>query len=92
MTAEIEFRGLFRATAFDSMTPGAWYLGFRCQACHETFAVLDDPSGTGEVEAMGKGMFETLCPTCGAANRYTADDMIVFEAATAQATQGTAGR
>lgn len=87
MSAEIEFRGTFKATAFRMLTPGNWYMGFRCQACHETFAVLDDLTGSGEVEPMGAGTFAVDCPTCGTHNTYAGDDMIVFEAATALASQ-----
>ena len=87
MTAEIEFRGHFRATALGMLQPANWYLGFRCQACHETFAVLDDLTGTGEIEPMGVGVFEVSCPVCSAANRYQAGDMLVFQSATAQAGQ-----
>ncbi|MBX9741209.1 MAG: hypothetical protein K2X62_14100 [Beijerinckiaceae bacterium] len=87
MTAEIEFRGQFRATALGALQPANWYMGFRCQACHETFAVLDDLTGAGEIEPMGTGTFDVVCPACSAPNRFQAGDMIVFQAATARAGQ-----
>ncbi|MDB5594928.1 MAG: hypothetical protein JWM36_1889 [Hyphomicrobiales bacterium] len=87
MSAELEFRGLFKARALRQLQPGNWYLGFRCLACHETFAVLDDVTGTGEVEPMGSGIFDVDCPVCAAPNRYVAGDMIVFQSATAHAGQ-----
>ncbi len=87
MSAELEFRGLFRPRALASLVPGSWYLGFRCLACHETFAVLDDPAGGGEVEPVGTGIFDVDCPVCAAPNRYLAGDMLVFQSATAMAGQ-----
>jgi hypothetical protein len=87
MAAELEFRGMFRPQAIRQLVPGAWYLGFRCHACHETFAILDDPAGNGELEPMGTGVVEVSCPVCAAANRYSAGDMLVFQSATAMAGQ-----
>jgi len=87
MAGELEFRGLFRPQAMRQLVPGSWYLGFRCQACHETFAILDDPAGNGEVEPSGTGIVEVECPVCSAANRYSAGDMLVFQSATGMAGQ-----
>jgi hypothetical protein len=87
MAAELEFRGQFRPQAMAQLDPGSWYLGFRCQACHETFAILDDPTNAGEVEPMGSGLFEVDCPVCAASNRYSAGDMLVFQSATGMAGQ-----
>lgn len=87
MSGEIEFRGMFRPQAMAQLVPGSWYLGFRCTACHETFAILDDPTLAGEVEPMGSATFEVDCPVCAVTNRYVADDMLVFQAATGMAGQ-----
>ncbi len=83
MGAELEFRGLFKPPVVAQKVPGHWYLGFRCRACYETFAVMDDPTGEGEVEPMGEGLFEVACPVCGAPNRYAAGDLLVFQSASA---------
>lgn len=90
MAGELEFRGVFRPQAMRQLVPGSWYLGFRCQACHETFAILDDPAGNGEVEPMGNGVVEVACPVCLAPNRYSAGDMLVFQSATGMAGQDVA--
>jgi len=87
MAGELEFRGLFRPQAMRQLVPGSWYLGFRCQACRETFAILDDPAGDGEIEPMGNAVVEVTCPVCLAANRYNAGDMVVFQSATGMAGQ-----
>ena len=83
MGAELEFRGLFKPPVVAQLVPGNWYLGFRCHACYETFAIMDEPTGDGEVEPMGDGLFEVACPACGAENRYAAGDLLVFQSASA---------
>ncbi len=83
MGAELEFRGLFRPPVVAQKAPGHWYLGFRCHACYETFAIMDEPTGDGEVEPMGDGLFDVACPACGAENRYAAGDLLVFQFASA---------
>jgi hypothetical protein len=80
---EIAFNGLFRVIAMRLVTPGNWYLGFRSQVSGKLFAVLDDPTGSGDLRAGGSGTFEVQTPETGSIERFSAADMRVFQAATA---------
>jgi hypothetical protein len=80
---EIAFNGLFRVIAMRLVTPGNWYLGFRSQVSGKLFAILDDPTGSGEVRAGGNGSFEVQTPDTGSIERFSAAEIRVFQAATA---------
>jgi hypothetical protein len=80
---EIAFNGLFRVIALRLVTPGNWYLGFRSQVSGKLFAILDDPTGSGEVRAGGNGSFEVQTPDTGSIERFSAAEIRVFQAATA---------
>ncbi|MEA2842079.1 MAG: hypothetical protein QOF41_3409 [Methylobacteriaceae bacterium] len=80
---EIAFNGLFRVIAMRLVTPGNWYLGFRSQVSGKLFAILDDPTGSGDLRAGGSGTFEVQTPETGSIERFSAADMRVFQAATA---------
>ena len=80
---EIAFNGLFRVIAMRLVTPGNWYLGFRSQVSGKLFAILHDPTGSGEVRAGGDGTFEVQTPDTGSIERFSAADIRVFQAATA---------
>jgi hypothetical protein len=80
---EIAFNGLFRVVAMRLVTPGNWYLGFRSQVSGRLFAILDEPTGTGQVRVGGDGSFEVQTPETGSIERFSAGDMRVFQAATA---------
>jgi hypothetical protein len=80
---EIAFNGLFRVIAMRLVTPGNWYIGFRSQVSAKLFAVLDDPTGTGEVRVGGDGTFEVQTPETGSIEVFSAADLRIFQAATA---------
>jgi hypothetical protein len=80
---EVAFNGLFRVIALRLVTPGNWYLGFRSQVSGRLFAILDEPTATGEVRVGGDGTFEVQTPETGSIERFAATDMRVFQAATA---------
>jgi hypothetical protein len=80
---EIAFNGLFRVIAMRLVTPGNWYIGFRSKASGRLFAILDDPTGTGELRAGGNGTFEVQTPETGSIETFSAADLRVFQAATA---------
>jgi hypothetical protein len=81
---EIAFNGLFRVIAMRLVTPGNWYIGFRSQVSGRLFAVLDDPTGTGELRVGGNGTFEVQTPEVGAIETISGADLLVFQAATAR--------
>jgi hypothetical protein len=87
---EIAFNGLFRVIAMRLVTPGNWYLGFRSQVSGKLFAILDDPTGSGEVRAGGTATFEVQTPDTGSIERFSAADMRVFQAATAMLEESVA--
>jgi len=80
---EIAFNGLFRVIAMRLVTPGNWYIGFRSKASGRLFAILDDPTGTGELRAGGSGTFEVQTPETGSIESFSGADLLVFQAATA---------
>jgi hypothetical protein len=80
---EIAFNGLFRVIAMRLVTPGNWYIGFRSQVSGKLFAVLDDPTGTGELRVGGNGTFEVQTPETGSIEVFSGADLRVFQAATA---------
>jgi hypothetical protein len=80
---EIAFNGLFRVIAMRLVTPGNWYIGFRSQVSGRLFAILDEPTGTGEVRVGGDGSFEVQTPETGSIETFAGADLLVFQAATA---------
>lgn len=81
MIPRMTFEGIFRSSSRANLVPGAWYLGFHCVACGKALAVLDDPTGSGVVEAGGPADFEVQCPHCGETRLYPASGMRSFQAA-----------
>ena len=81
---EIAFNGLFRVIALRLVTPGNWYIGFRSEISGKLFAILDEPTGTGQLRVGGDGTFEVETPDTGSIERFSAADMRVFQAATAR--------
>jgi hypothetical protein len=81
---EIAFNGLFRVVAMRLVTPGNWYIGFRSQVSGKLFAILDDPTGTGDLRVGGGGTFEVETPETGSIERFAGADLLVFQAATAR--------
>jgi uncharacterized linocin/CFP29 family protein len=81
---EILFNGPFKVIALRLVTPGNWYIGFRSQVSGRVFAMLDDPTGTGEVRVSGNGTFEVQTPEAGAIETFSGADLVVFQAATAR--------
>lgn len=80
MIPRMTFEGLFRSSSRMNLVPGAWYLGFNCAACGKSIAVLDDPTGSGGVEAGGPAEFEVQCPHCGETRLYPAAGMRPWQA------------
>lgn len=81
MAPRIAFDGLFRPSTRVNLVPGSWYLGFRCSACGQPIAILDDPTNSGVVETGGSGEFEAQCPHCGETHAYPARAMVAWQAA-----------
>ena len=81
---EVIFNGLFRVIAMRLVTPGNWYIGFRSKVSGKLFAILDDPTGTGQLRAGGSGTFEVETPETGSIERFSGADLLVFQAATAR--------
>lgn len=80
-TGRIRFDGDFVVAPKPALRPGGWYLGFRCARCGEHFALVEDPTGSGEIATAGEAVFRTVCPGCAQAHDYLAADLVVFEAA-----------
>lgn len=81
MDRTISFAGHFPVESKQALRPGGWYIGFRCVKCGEHFAIMDEPTGGGEVGLSGTAAFEAVCPNCAAPRTYSAADLVVFEAA-----------
>lgn len=81
MKREIKFTGDFPSEPRQSLRPGGWYIGFLCRHCRKHFAIMEDPTDTGEVELSGDAAFKVVCPGCAKSNEYSAADLILFEAA-----------
>lgn len=82
MAPRIEFTGRFEPSPRMNIVPGAWYLGFRCEVCGNSVAVLDDPTSSGVIEMGGDGIFDVQCPSCGEARGYPASRMMAWQATT----------
>jgi hypothetical protein len=80
--ASLRFDGDFPAEAKRMLVPSGRYIGFRCSACGELFAILDDFTRDGDISTSGDGRFNVTCPGCNAVNRRDAADLVLFEAAT----------
>ena len=81
---EIVFNGPFRVIALRLVTPGNWYIGFRSQVSGRLFAMVDEPTGTGEVRVSGNGTFQVETPETGAIETFSGAHLVVFQAATAR--------
>jgi hypothetical protein len=81
---EIAFNGPFRVIAMRLVTPGNWYIGFRSKVSGMLFAVLDDPTATGELRVGGNGSFDVQTPETGSIETFSSADLLVFQAATAR--------
>ncbi|HVB89346.1 MAG TPA: hypothetical protein VND97_04020 [Beijerinckiaceae bacterium] len=79
MRPELTFRGDFETQPKTSLAPGAWYLGFRCQRCGAGVAILDDPTGTGELTLLGDARLQVSCPACSTLALYTPTQMRTFQ-------------
>lgn len=81
MDRNILFTGRFLAAPKQALRPGAWYIGFRCADCGEHFAIMDEPTDSGEITLSGNATFDAVCPNCARARSYAAAELVVFEAA-----------
>jgi hypothetical protein len=81
MQRAIEFNGDFDVAPKESLRPGGWYLGFACPGCSRHFAILDEPTNSGEVGLSGNAVFHVQCPNCGHAADYKVEDLVIFESA-----------
>jgi hypothetical protein len=63
------------------VTPGKWYFGFECSACHKRFAVWDDPgTGTKPFTSKHPCVFRVACPHCKTDRLYRTDQVQQFRA------------
>ncbi len=81
MDRTISFTGRFPVVSKQALRPGGWYIGFLCANCGEHFAIMDEPTGGGEVGFSGNAAFEAVCPNCSQPRTYSAAELVVFEAA-----------
>lgn len=81
MDRNISFNGRFDVASKQTLRPGGWYIGFRCAACGEHFAIMDEPTDSGEISLSGSGAFDAVCPNCSRSRSYSAAELVVFEAA-----------
>jgi hypothetical protein len=81
MQKEIGFNGDFTVAARQTLRPGGWYIGFLCASCGQHFAIMEDPTGSGELGFTGAGRFRTICPGCEQAQEFGVADMVVFQSA-----------
>jgi len=92
LTPELEFKGDFDASAKSMLVPGAWFIGFACVACRDKFALLDDPTGSGNIRLGGNATLRVTCPHCGDTRTYAAGQMLAFQAATGRSSAKTLGK
>lgn len=81
MAPGIRFTGEFEAVSLPALTPGHWYVGFACARCGGRFAIMNEPSNTGNVEISGEALFDVACPNCGEQMKYRAEDLVSFQSA-----------
>jgi predicted RNA-binding Zn-ribbon protein involved in translation (DUF1610 family) len=81
MERHISFSGDFEVVSRDGLIPGGWYIGFACPQCGQHFAIMDDPTDSGTITLSGDAAFKSVCPNCGAASAFTAQDLVLFESA-----------
>lgn len=81
MARRMEFTGHYAVVGRRSLTPADWYVGFKCKSCDLKFAMMDEPTHTGEVEFGGQALFSATCPGCGKAADYGSNDLLTFQAA-----------
>jgi len=78
---EISFSGVIRNEGRRALTPMSWYIGFPCRGCGRHFAIMDDPTDSGEIALSGDARFHAVCPNCGVGADYAASDLEPFQAA-----------
>ncbi|WP_442755712.1 hypothetical protein ACNHKD_03370 [Methylocystis sp. JAN1] len=81
MAAGIRFAGEFEAASLAALVPGHWYIGVACVRCGGHFAIMNEPSGTGNLEISGDALFDAACPNCGESAKYRVTDLVTFQAA-----------
>lgn len=81
MERDIKFTGDFAVVSRLSLRPGGWYIGFRCRQCRQHFAIMDEPTNSGELSLSGDAAFLATCPNCGQATHYAAAELVSFESA-----------
>jgi hypothetical protein len=77
------FQATYKVTAKKpgEVRPGESYFGFACSACHQRFAVWNDPSaGTRPFTSKRPCVFRVSCPECGADRLYRTDQVQQFRA------------
>ena len=81
--AELLFNGQWSADALRLINPGGWYVGVKSPATGKVYAILPEPSGTGQVRLGGNGRLGITNPDTGDVEQFVASDLVVFQAATA---------
>ena len=82
-TAELLFNGTFHVAALRLISPANWYIGVQSAATGKVYAILPEPTGTGNIRTGGTGSFSVENPDTGESERFSAKDLVVFQAATA---------
>lgn len=81
--AEILFNGRLSADALRLINPGGWYIGVRSPETRKVYAILPDPTGSGDVTVGGDAELAVANPETGKTEQFRAADLVVFQAATA---------
>jgi DNA-directed RNA polymerase subunit RPC12/RpoP len=81
MSPSVEFNGTYEVEPLSSLTPGGWYIGFACVQCGQHFAIMNEPTNTGQLRTSGSATFRAACPNCGEVNKRSAADLAQFQAA-----------
>ncbi len=81
MERNISFTGDFTVFAREALRPGGFYIGFQCRRCRQHFAIMDDPTNSGDLGFFGDAVFHAVCPNCDQAGDYKAVELVAFESA-----------
>ena len=81
--AEILFNGRVSVDALRLINPGAWYIGVKSPETNKVYAILPEPTGTGDLRVGGNGELSVRNPDTGTIEQIRAADLVVFQAATA---------
>lgn len=81
--AELLFNGDWAADALRLVNPGNWYIGLQSPGTKKVYALLPDPTGTGDVTLGGTGTLAITNPDTAEVETFRATDLVIYQAATA---------